>query len=285
MPTTSNFGWTTPADTDLVKDGAAAIRTLGNGIDTSFLDLKGGTTDQVLAKNSNTDLDFKWVAADDADAIQKSLIDAEGDLIVGDAADAVQRLAIGSNGNVLTVDTAVDGKIKWAAPSAGALRLIQRTSFSNVASQAFDDVFTSTYQAYFMVIEDIGAVTAADDLHLQLRYAGPTTQTSSYYGSAFRMDGVNTPTQDGTSNAAQVLISIEIADTTYQSHGQFYFYSVGNSSGDRPYFTGSFVSGYNPLGYVNWGGTNVARLYTGVLLKSSSTNITGTVAFYGLATA
>ncbi len=62
MPTTSNFGWTTPADTDLVKDGASAIRTLGNGIDTSFLDLKGGTTNQILAKNSNTDLDFKWVA-------------------------------------------------------------------------------------------------------------------------------------------------------------------------------------------------------------------------------
>ena len=130
MPTTSNFGWTTPADTDLVKDGAAAIRTLGNGIDTSFLDLKGGTTDQVLAKNSNTDLDFKWVAADDADAIQKSLIDAEGDLIVGDAADAVQRLAIGSNGNVLTVDTSVDGKIKWAAlPASGkVLQVIQATN-------------------------------------------------------------------------------------------------------------------------------------------------------------
>ena len=40
MPTTSNFGWTTPADTDLVKDGAAAIRTLGNGIDTSLVDLR-----------------------------------------------------------------------------------------------------------------------------------------------------------------------------------------------------------------------------------------------------
>ena len=63
MPTTSNFGWTTPADTDLVKDGAAAIRTLGNGIDTSFLDLKGGTTGQVLSKASNTDLDFTWTAA------------------------------------------------------------------------------------------------------------------------------------------------------------------------------------------------------------------------------
>ena len=212
------------------------------------------------------------------------LITTAGDLLYGTAADTMARLGIGTAGQVLKVNSGATAP-EWGAAAAGALTLIQRTSFSNVASQAFDNVFSSTYQAYLMVIEDIGAVTAADDLHLQLRYAGPTTQTASYYGSAFRMDGVNTPTQDGTSNAAQVLISIEIADTTYQSHGQFYFYSVGNSSGDRPYFTGSFVSGYNPLGYVNWGGTNVARLYTGVLLKSSSTNITGTVAFYGLATA
>lgn len=60
MPSTTNFNWTTPADTDLVKDGAAAIRTLGNGIDTSFVDLKGGTTGQYLKKNSNTDLDYVW---------------------------------------------------------------------------------------------------------------------------------------------------------------------------------------------------------------------------------
>jgi hypothetical protein len=61
MPTTTNFGWTTPADTDLVKDGAAAIRTLGSAIDTSLLDLKGGTSGQYLTKNSNTDLDYAWV--------------------------------------------------------------------------------------------------------------------------------------------------------------------------------------------------------------------------------
>lgn len=36
MATTTNNGWTTPNDTDLVKDGALAIRTLGNGIDTSI---------------------------------------------------------------------------------------------------------------------------------------------------------------------------------------------------------------------------------------------------------
>jgi hypothetical protein len=66
MPTTTtNFGWTVPADTDLVKDGAAAIRTALGGPDTSFVDLKGGTTGQVLSKASNTDLDFTWTEQDD----------------------------------------------------------------------------------------------------------------------------------------------------------------------------------------------------------------------------
>lgn len=36
MATTTNNGWTTPDDSSLVKDGAAAIRTLGNAIDTTL---------------------------------------------------------------------------------------------------------------------------------------------------------------------------------------------------------------------------------------------------------
>ena len=36
MATTTNYGWTTPDDSSLVKDGAAAIRTLGSSIDTSL---------------------------------------------------------------------------------------------------------------------------------------------------------------------------------------------------------------------------------------------------------
>jgi hypothetical protein len=67
MATTTNFGWETPDDTDLVKDGAAAMRTLGNSIDTSFVDLKGGTTGQVLSKASATDLDYTWVTAEIGD--------------------------------------------------------------------------------------------------------------------------------------------------------------------------------------------------------------------------
>lgn len=87
MPTTSNFGWTTPADTDLVKDGAAAIRTLGNGIDTSFLDLKGGTTGQVLSKASNTDLDFSWIEQDDSTLAFNAQTGTTYTLVLADAAN------------------------------------------------------------------------------------------------------------------------------------------------------------------------------------------------------
>ena len=38
MATTSNYGWPTPDDTDLVKDGAAAIRTLGSSADQTVED-------------------------------------------------------------------------------------------------------------------------------------------------------------------------------------------------------------------------------------------------------
>jgi hypothetical protein len=63
--TTPNFGWSVPTSTDLVKDGATAIETLGDSIDASFVDLKGGTTGQVLSKASGTDLDFTWIEQDD----------------------------------------------------------------------------------------------------------------------------------------------------------------------------------------------------------------------------
>ena len=67
MATTTNFGWTTPNNTDLVKDGASAIRTLGNGVDTSFVYLKGGTTGQILSKTSGTDLAYTWINNDQGD--------------------------------------------------------------------------------------------------------------------------------------------------------------------------------------------------------------------------
>lgn len=59
---TSNFGWQMPTSTDLVTDLPADFEVFGQAVDTSLMDLKGGTTGQVLSKTSNTDMDFTWVA-------------------------------------------------------------------------------------------------------------------------------------------------------------------------------------------------------------------------------
>jgi hypothetical protein len=64
--TTTNFGWDIPQSTDLVKDGATAIATLGQDIDTALVGLKGGTTGQVLSKTSGTDLAYTWIEQDDS---------------------------------------------------------------------------------------------------------------------------------------------------------------------------------------------------------------------------
>jgi hypothetical protein len=211
MANTTNYNWETPDDTDLVKDGAAAIRTLGSSIDTTTKALNPSTTlgdieYRSATANTNTRLAIgttgqvlsvvggvpAWATSDDANAIQNAIvdakgdivaasaadtparlavgtdnqrlvaasgettglkyvsdtqntvIDAEGDLLVGDAADALQRLAIGSNAQVLTVDTSVDGKIKWATPAGGGGKLLQVvvaevTTQTTIASTSFTD--------------------------------------------------------------------------------------------------------------------------------------------------
>jgi hypothetical protein len=83
MATTTNYGWVTPDDTALVKDGAAAIRTLGTSIDTTTKALNPSTTLGDIEYRSST-------------------------------ANTNTRLAIGGTGTVLTVAAGVPS---WATPS------------------------------------------------------------------------------------------------------------------------------------------------------------------------
>ena len=110
---TPNFNWPVPTSTDLVKDGATAMEALGDAIDTSMVDLKGGTTGQVLAKASNTDMDFSWVAQDDSNAIQNSIVNAKGDLIGASANDTPAILSVGAANTFLRPNSSAATGLEW----------------------------------------------------------------------------------------------------------------------------------------------------------------------------
>ena len=173
--TTPNFGWSVPTSTDLVKDGATAIETLGDSIDASLVDLKGGTTGQALVKNSNTDMDFVWSSIDPL-----TILDAKGDLISATAADTPARLAVGTNGQVLMADSTTSTGLKWGAAAAGALSKITSATFSSVGSVSFaNDTFTSTYKDY-LVLVDITSCSTGAAITGRMRAAGSNNTTSNY---------------------------------------------------------------------------------------------------------
>jgi hypothetical protein len=297
MATTTNYGWTTPDDTALVKDGAAAIRTLGSSVDTTTKNLNPettlgdisyrsssanvntrlplGTAGQVLKVNSGATAP-EW--ATDASGMTNPMT-TTGDTIYSSSGSTPARLAIGSTGKVLTV---AGGVPTWATPSSG-LSLIQRSSFSNVAgtSTTFDGVFTSTYKSYLVLIESIYSGTDSNDMQMQGIYSG-TTQTSGYYGSVVKVDQGGTQTITGQGNTAEMTIGLESGISYDPGSAQIFVNKVGNQS-ENLMIRGQYMEGANANGYSFTVKSNTARTYTGFLLKSSSTNITGTVAVYGLA--
>ena len=124
-----------PTATDLVTDLPADFEVFGQAVATSMADLLGGTSGQILAKNSNTDMDFVWIANDQGDitavtagtgisgggtsgavTITNSMataIDAKGDLVAGTGADAFARLAVGANDLLVTAASGETTGLKY----------------------------------------------------------------------------------------------------------------------------------------------------------------------------
>jgi hypothetical protein len=176
MATTTNYGWTTPNDTDLVKDGAAAIRTLGSSIDTT-------------------------VFANASAGIAKTIVDAKGDIIAATAADTVSRLAVGANDTILTADSSTATGLKWATPApSGGMTLISETVATTLSSLSFSSL--GSYKQLLLVWA--GVRHSANGSAFSIRFnndSGSIYPINGFQGdSTFTLNGTSPDTIQGSNN-------------------------------------------------------------------------------------
>ena len=258
MATTTNYGWTTPDDSNYVKDGASAIRTLGSAIDSTL----------------KTQIDAQ---------IPDSLLTTKGDLIAATGASTPARLGVGTNNQVLVADSTAATGIKWAATPAAA------TSYTllNSGGTALTGAATIT----------VSGISAQDKLLIIVSGASSDTVTSTftlrfnadsgsnYYAYGFKIDAESSSRNfgliTGAASAFTFALSQQVANVAACAVSVF----GANSSGIKMVdLKGSPTSvdsndAYNTTGYYD-----SASTISSVSVLSSAGNFdAGTIYVYGSA--
>jgi hypothetical protein len=161
------------------------------------------------------------------------------------------------------------------------MTFINRTSFSAVASQTFDSVFSSTYETYVIVAENIFCSTGTNDVQFQWRYSG-TTENTGYYGSTTQF--FTSTLYQNSSNTAEFTLAQQVG--TSSQPGAFSAWVTNAGQAGNAAIHGTGIEGQTPGGAFVFGCFQfTSRTYTGFLLKTPTGTMSGDISIYGLAKA
>ena len=216
MATTTNYGWTTPDDTSLVKDGAAAIRTLGSSVDTTTKALNPSTTLGDIEYRSST-------------------------------ANTNTRLGIGTSGQVLTV---AGGVPSWATPAGGGGKVLQvvqathnatvNTSSTDYQSSNLSASITPTLSTskVLVMVTQVATIQGADRRGIYTIFRGTTAGTDLSSGNANGLADASTSASDGSSKYPVAMQFLDSPATTSATT----YTAAFKSDGGGQIGTGSNVS-------------------------------------------
>jgi|688.fasta_scaffold325859_3 hypothetical protein len=273
MANTTNYNWETPDDTDLVKDGAAAIRTLGSSIDTTTKALNPETTLGDIAYRSSTSNTNTRLAIGSAGQVltvaagvpswaspsDQTPLTTKGDVFTFSTVDA--RLGVGANGTVLTADSAETTGLKWAAPaSGGGMTSLATGTLASAIEGASITSIAGTYNHLQLIVYNY---TFSQDGYLTIRVNSDSG--SNYQSSHQDFDASGTSADYNVDLTSSLYFNYNYnADATGSGYvAMFNIYNYANTTYNKHFFvTGSDLS--------NDASPKVSRTVTGRWLSNSA---------------
>ena len=249
MATTTNYGWTTPDDTALVKDGASAIRTLGSSIDSTL----------------KTQIDAQ---------IPDSLLTTKGDLIAATGASTPARLAVGANDTVLTADSTAASGVKWAVPATGSQTVLATGSLSSTSVSISS--INQTYKDLKLYVYDLSnSSSGGASFRITIN-----SDTSALYSRIF----ISGTTVSSSLNAANIGLQSPI-NTNPEAKMVFNFYDYTNTTASKTGDFQMYFDDFNSSPMINMGSyayKSVSAISSIQLTVSSGGFASGTYTLVGI---
>jgi hypothetical protein len=255
MATTTNYSWTTPDDTALVKDGASAIRSLGTAIDSTV---------------------FSNASA----AIAKTIVDAKGDIIAATAADTVSRLGVGANGTVLTADSTEATGLKWA--TAGASPNYQLINAGGTALTGATTITVSGISGkneLFILVDNASTANASSAISLRLN----ADSAANYgYANVQRLSSTSADSDGSLLDQTRFTVATLTSDNNTSATIAYIHIFGCNSAGFKIAHINSYAAGTSSRALASMGAYEGTSTISSISLLSSSGNFdAGTLYVYG----